>query len=178
MKPIRSSSPVIAVLLLAFFCAQASAQQLQQAEPQIERVLNPPLFLSDGSGAMTLMSGPAPCDPCPDGGGGETNGVSCGGGWTTNAGLKFGPTPLVQGGIFSTWLQGVDTNSAYEIYEKFHLHTNLTWQRVAAGQLGQTNFAWWLPATNAAFYLAADSVDSDFDGLSDAFEQFRDVCNQ
>ncbi len=126
-----------------------------------------------GGGGMSLMSVSGPGGFAVGGGlngGGEANGPSYLGGWTTNAGLKFGPAPIVQGGIFSTWLQDADTNSAYEIYEKLQLSTNGTWQRIAAGQLGQTNFEWWLTASATAFYRAADSIDSDWDGLSDAFE--------
>ena len=129
--------------------------------------------LSSGpeGGGMMLMSGMAPCDPCPTNNFSGTNGTSYLGGWTTNAGLKFAPTPVVQGGVFSTRLQEADTNSAYEIYERFQLNTNFPWLRIAAGEVGQTNFSWSLFSTNTAFYLAADAMDSDFDGLSDAFEQ-------
>lgn len=122
------------------------------------------------NGGETMLSGPpSPCEGCPPG---DTNSYpKYLGGWTTNSGVKFAPTPAKQGNIFSTWLQDADTNSAYEIYETFQLATNTVWNRIVAGQLGQTNFAWSLTASNNAIYSAADAVDSDFDGLSDAFEE-------
>ena len=129
-------------------------------------------FASGGEGGgMMAMSAPGPCNPCATNEFSGTNGASYLGGWTTNAGLKFAPTPVVLGNVFSTRLQEADTNSAYEIYEKFQLHTNFPWLRIAAGEVGQTNFSWSRVSTNMAFYLAADAVDSDWDGLSDAFEQ-------
>lgn len=125
----------------------------------------------EAGGGMMMMSMLGPCDPCPTNGINGLNENAYLGGWTTNAGLKFAPMPMVQGGVFNTWLQEADTNSAYEIYEKFQLGTNFPWLRIAAGEVGQTNFSWSLFSTNMAFYLAADAEDSDFDGLSDAFEE-------
>jgi hypothetical protein len=118
---------------------------------------------TQGGAAMLTSGPPVPCDPCPPG---DTNSYpKYQGNWTTNAGLKFAAIPFVHGGMFSTSLQEADTNSAYEIYEAFQMTGSTVWSRIVAGEVGQTNFAWPLAATNRAFYSAADAIDSDFDGL-------------
>jgi hypothetical protein len=108
-----------------------------------------------------------PCDPCGEGGG--DGGPQPPLPLPTN-GLRFAASPFISGGAFYTSLAGADTNNAYDIFETFQLLGTSVWWRVASGEIGQTNFAWMLLSTNYAFYLAADTTDTDFDGLSDAYE--------
>ena len=84
-------------------------------------------------------------------------------------GLKLS-LPLVTNGTISTTLAESDTNSAYDLFQRLQLQTNAAWKLAASGGVGETNYAVPQPPTNSAFLIAAESIDSDFDGLPDAFE--------
>lgn len=115
--------------------------------------------------AATSSSEPPPA-PGPGGGGG-------GGGVTfppPPPGLKL-TRPMLAGVSLATTLAEADTNSAYDIFQKLGLQPTNTWSRVAMGDIGQTNFTLNVPSTNHAFFIAAAVVDSDFDGLPDAYEE-------
>lgn len=119
-----------------------------------------------GAQAMSLSS------PPPPGGGGGGSGGS--GGMTSPPpysvpGLKL-TIPLLTNGLVLTSLMEADTNSAYDLFERFAFASNRPWARIAGAEIGVTNFAFTKVSPTNAFYTAADTTDSDFDGLSDAFE--------
>src|SRR5688572_4690673 len=118
---------------------------------------------------MMTMSAPPPPGGGGGGGGGGTNEPPPG--LVTEPGLKL-TAPVIAGSILSTSLKEADTNSAYEIFHRLTLASTSKWVRAAGGDLGQTNFSVTLPSTNSAFYQAAEIFDTDFDGLSDAYEQW------
>ncbi|HEU0011624.1 MAG TPA: Calx-beta domain-containing protein, partial [Verrucomicrobiae bacterium] len=84
-------------------------------------------------------------------------------------GLKLTIPMLTNGNMLTTVFES-DTNSAYDIFRRLVLQTNAPWFRAASGEIGQTNFTVPIPATNSAFLIAAEYLDSDFDGLPDAYE--------
>jgi len=109
--------------------------------------------------------------PPPPGGGG-------GGGGSTNPpppvpqdgpGLKL-TRPILQTDAVLLSLREADPAQAYELFVKPGLETNASWSYVIGGVVGQTNFTTPLPGFTNAFYLAAQILDSDSDGLSDAQE--------
>jgi hypothetical protein len=124
-------------------------------------------FGLDGSMEM-MANGAPPPPPFPGGGGGGTN--------TppilppSGPGLKL-TQPLISGSALTTTLREADTNSAYDIFQRLGLHGTNKWARAAVGDIGQTNFSLAAPSTNHAFFIAAAVVDSDFDGLPDAYEE-------
>lgn len=106
----------------------------------------------------------------PGGGGGEGGGISNSPPYSV-PGLKL-TIPVLTNGAVYTSLMEADTNSAYDLFEQFALSTNGNWARIATGQIGETNFAVTQLSSTNAFYRAADTTDSDFDGLSDAYEKW------
>lgn len=127
--------------------------------------------LSGGESMLSLSAVPSP----PGGGGGA------GGGPTTNPppysvpGLKL-TIPTITNGVVFTSVFEADTNSAYDLFEQLALAPGAPWTRIAGTEIGGTNFAVsMLPPNlaNAAFYRAADTTDSDFDGLPDAVESLQ-----
>jgi hypothetical protein len=118
---------------------------------------------------MGLQSLTADGPPAPPGGGSSGGGGESPPPPPPPPGLKL-TVPVVAGNSLAISLREADTNDAYDIFHKTALSAGNNWTLVAAGGVGQTNFAVALPSTNAAFYRAATALDSDGDGLSDAFE--------
>jgi hypothetical protein len=136
---------------------------------QVEAALIEATVASFGDPQLMSMSGP----PLPGGGGG---GSGCGsGGSGTNPppysvpGLKL-TIPAITNGVVFTSVFEADTNSAYDLFEQFALVPGAPWARIAGTEIGETNFAVSQFSMNAAYYRAADTTDSDFDGLPDAVE--------
>ncbi|MCI0746639.1 MAG: hypothetical protein L0Y58_14660 [Verrucomicrobia subdivision 3 bacterium] len=113
---------------------------------------------------LTTSSAPSP----PGGGGGGTNSPPYLP--PSPPGLKL-TQPIIAGSLLTTTLREADTNSAYDIFQKLGLQPTNKWSHAAMGGIGQTNFSLSVPSTNHAFYIAAAFIDSDFDGLPDAYEQ-------
>ena len=131
------------------------------------------VLLGGGAQTMSLNSPPPP-------GGGGGGGGGAGGGGTNGAyaapGLKL-TIPVLTNGLVLASLMEADTNSAYDIFERFAFASNRPWARIAGAEIGVTNFAFTKVSPTNAFYLAADTADSDFDGLSDAFETLVSKSN-
>src|SRR6266540_1933984 len=85
-------------------------------------------------------------------------------------GLKL-TIPAITNGVVFTSIFESDTNSAYDLFEQlFSLQPGAPWMRVGGTEVGETNFAVVAHSIYAGMYRAADTTDSDFDGLPDAVE--------
>ncbi|MGH8248740.1 MAG: hypothetical protein ACREUU_20205 [Gammaproteobacteria bacterium] len=116
---------------------------------------------SVGADVPNPCPGCPPCTNCPP----NTNPAPY-----SVPGLKLTIPILTNGNMLTTVFES-DTNSAYDIFRRSVLQTNAPWFRAASGEIGQTNFSIPIPPTNSAFLIAAEYLDSDFDGLPDAYEQ-------
>jgi hypothetical protein len=122
---------------------------------------------------QTLMQGENEPPPPPGEGGGEGNGdvqVPLAYDFTTND--LWVEIVLVTNKDISLIIHAPDTN-AYDLYRTFELigshATNSVWRWVGRGTNGQSlNF--FNVRCRHAFYMLGSGVDSDSDGLSDAFE--------
>jgi hypothetical protein len=93
-----------------------------------------------------------------------------GGNFPYTSGLQLTIPRLTNGAVLTSLMES-DTNSAYDLFETFALRANTIWARIASTEIGGTNFAVTQVSAANAFYLAAETTDSDFDGLSDAYEK-------
>lgn len=125
-----------------------------------------PIIEGGLGGSMMMSSSPPP----PGGGGGGSGTNEPPPGVVTGPGLRL-TVPVITANVLATSLSEADTNSAYEIFHKLTFASTSKWVRAASGDLGQTNFSVSVPSTNSAFYKAAEIFDTDFDGLSDAYEE-------
>jgi len=116
---------------------------------------------SDGADPPNPCEGCPPCTNCPP----ATNSLPY-----SVPGLKL-TIPIATNGNLLTTVFEADTNSAYDIFRRVVLQTNAPWFRAASGEIGQTNFTIPIPPTNSSFLIAAEYLDSDFDGLPDGFEE-------
>lgn len=124
--------------------------------------------LREAAMGVQTMSVDGPPPPPGGGGGGGTNQPPPESP-PAPPGLKL-TVPRESGGTLAMSLREADTNDAYDVFQKTALAPGYGWKLAAAGGVGQTNFNVTMPATNTAFYRAASALDSDGDGLSDAFE--------
>ena len=134
------------------------------------------VLLGGGGGEVMSLSSSASPPPPGGGGGGGSGGGGTGAPPYSVPGLKL-VIPVLTNGLVLTSLMEADTNSAYDLFERFAFRSNSFWSRIAGTDIGGTNFAVTKVSTTNAFYLAADTTDSDFDGLSDAFETLVSKSN-
>jgi hypothetical protein len=195
-NPLRRIRPLATVAItLALGCSQAWAQSYYSLQhtnwppfPFLPLEV-PVLDLGDGIFAyddlsvdydqlraarqQTLMEGENEPPPPPGEGGGEGNGdvqVPLAYDFTTND--LWVEIVLVTNRDISLIIHAPDTN-AYDLYRTFELigkhATNSAWRWVGQGTNGQS-LTFYNVRCRHAFYMLGSGVDSDSDGLADAFE--------
>jgi hypothetical protein len=86
-------------------------------------------------------------------------------------GLKL-YAPTFEGEYLRFWILEGETNAVYDLFLTPSFSPPVQWHYWGRTEAGQTNFLALNPLTEHAFFLLGTLLDTDEDGLTDAYERF------